>query len=133
MTGSRIHAAFSIHGTFEPDVAAAVLGLAPTRVWRAGDHRVPDGSGRHEAAGLRIEIPPCEASGVEDPIARLLSILRPHREEIVQYLGAHTLRAELSCVVYATSEVPALSLTAELVREVALLQAAIDFDVILTE
>ena len=105
-----------------------LLGLSPTRTWRRGEAvHLRAHNARHRQNGWRLSAP-CDPSttGLAEQLEALLCLVAPHAEQFAALPPGS--EVELSCFIYACNHRPVITFSADAVRRLARLGAAIDVD-----
>jgi hypothetical protein len=103
-----------------------ILGIAPTATWSRGEPMHPRAKNVHHQNGWSFS-PPCDpATGLEEQVTALLDLLAPHTDRFAALPSG--VEIDLSCVLYAYTERPAIGFSAQTVRRFAQLGAGIDID-----
>ncbi len=117
---------------FDPEDVTKVVGLQPTKTWRLGDP-VQRTALRRKNDGWSIGVAPTETFDMETVLCRLLDIIEPHKEKIIESMSRFNLQGEISFGVFVYGETPASYFEADTVRRVAALGASLGIDLILSE
>jgi hypothetical protein len=120
-------------GDFDPLAVEAALRFKPDRTWRTGDARVPNSKLKHESAGWCIELPQQPGWELGPLVSQLLDRLSAVHAEVRAVQLKFGLRSQLTCVVYADDQMPAVGLSSSVVASLADLQASVDIDIMLTD
>jgi hypothetical protein len=126
---NRILVRLQILGELLPDEVTRRLGISPDVCWLRGDS-VASTALHRKTNGWQLNSGVSEALLVKDQLVALFERLRG-TEELVHKLSE---QAEIlvSCVVYSDSQ-PELFLDTKIIRSIAGIGAAIDFDVYIRE
>jgi hypothetical protein len=124
---NRIHAYFSIWcANCDPAAVTARTTLQPTKTWRTGDVRYLATGRLHEDSGWRLDGTCPSTDAIEPHVVGLLDELERSA------VGWDDVCAEgirlISVVVYANEYIPALYLSAEVLKRIARLGASLDVD-----
>lgn len=125
---SEIKVGLGIHDfECEPEEITKIIGLTPTQTWKKGD-QILKTIMKYKANGWRLSSP-CDpfSSTVEEQVNALLDIIIPHAP-VFSKLPRGTY-IELSCFMYTYKERPLVGFTAEQVKKLAQIGAAIDLDI----
>ena len=109
----------------DPGEVTALLGVVPSKVWRKGDNidgstRTYDGNGWRLTADRR-------ASDVDSGVDALLAHLAPSWDRLRAF--SRECHSELSIVIYARVQMPAIHLRFDQIERFAELAADLDVDV----
>lgn len=124
---SRVQVSFKVMDfPGSADAITAVLGVQPTRTWKAGD-RVPNTALMEKENGWSFEWGKASAEQFETAVRGLLQVLKGSRAQLEGV--SKNYYAELSCAFYIYSdERPPLHIGPEAVRRLGELGAHIDVD-----
>jgi hypothetical protein len=132
--GALVRCEYILTGNFDPTRVSAATGLEATKVWRVGEpisskgHRVYQFDGWMRATEYET------STDIEVPLAKLLQQLRPARSIFMDLIQAQGLEAEITIAIeISNDEIPATTLAAARVAEIASLGAGLDIDIILME
>ena len=133
---NKIYAYFRLSGVdFDPDEITAKVGIEPTQTWKTGDLVIRP-KGRRVTRKFSI----WEVKSKLDPLGELdpTEVLDLHVESVFEQLepGWESLvkicpdyDALICGVIYAYTDMPAISLTKENIKKISELNAGIDIDV----
>jgi len=110
---------------YDPRQLTEIVGLAPSKTWVV-DEFIERTKRTYKSNGWRISVPG-NIVEIEAGVDALLAVLAP-RWEVLRDLS-QTCSFELSVVVYASGQMPALHLRKDQVRKFAELASDIDIDV----
>lgn len=116
---------------FSPENVTALIQLAPTKTWRAGDS-VQKTKLKRKHDGWAFGLPQRETYEMDVFLCELLDIVEPHRDGISQAVSRFGLKKEISFGVYIRNQTPTSWFAAETLRRVAALETGLDIDLILT-
>jgi hypothetical protein len=109
----------------EPNDVTALVGITPSKVWRTGD--VIERSNRtYESNGWRVSAER-SITEIEAGVDALFARLAPQWETLRQF--SHESRVELSIVIYAGQQVPAVHLRRDQLDRLTELGGSVDVDV----
>jgi hypothetical protein len=101
------------------------LGVEPTRSWNQGDQVV--GTKKHYGeSGWRLDSSLSSDASIDQQLRELLNSIS-ERIEFVRSLPG-SIEVDFSCVIYAREYVPEIFFSADIIRRIADIGAAIDID-----
>ena len=111
----------------DADVVSRIIGVTPTKVWRRGEKVTPRVIKTHQENGWALESPtdPTQVT-LEGSIAALVACF-PDRG-VFHHLPPGV-QKQITCVIYAYTERPSVSLSAALVGAIAELGVDLDIDI----
>jgi len=123
---------FDFYGEFDPAEITKRLGIEPTGQFRAGEPR-PSGLGHRRRNGWILKVDPESTFEIDELLKQIQAAVTATPEQIRQVSSELDVEAVVTCEVQATSAMPSLWFSHELVRWAASIGAAIDVDIMLLE
>lgn len=128
MSKPVISAHFEIRGFgCDPAVITAVVGTAPSQVWRKGDRSEP-GSAERKCSGWRLVAPLLDDVELQPYAAWLLDRL-PRTLDLAEV--TEEWEAQVAFTVFADDEAPAMFFELPILRRIVALGATLDVDLYL--
>ena len=109
----------------DPGEVTALLGVAPSKVWCKGDN-IGGSTRRYDGNGWRVTADR-RAADVESGVDALLAHLAPSWDRLRAF--SKECHSELSIVIYARAQMPAIHLRFDQIERFAELAAHLDVDV----
>src|SRR5436309_2728655 len=88
-----------IFGEFDPDELSRALSLPPTRTWRKGDTRAGAPLLHYDEDGWSLTVGPRATLHLDEELAELLTVLRPHARQLRDELAARHLTGQVCFAV----------------------------------
>lgn len=131
---TTISSEFRIRGkNFNPSNLFKEIGLKPTRVWREGDLVQSSPTLRRKDTAWILSTEEVPSLSIEDQLQKLLDLILPYSNAVMEVCLSMNLDAEFSFGVYmAGSQTPSIYLTKEMIHKVGKFNARIDIDLICT-
>ena len=127
----EVSAAFILTGSqISPDDITDLIGVQPSQTWLTGDS-IQRTALKRKHDGWSLATDPANELDLAKPVQALLDVLEPHREGILEAKRKYDLNAEFSIGAYVEEDIPIVHFEESLVARIALLEAAIDVDIIL--
>lgn len=117
---------------FSPEDVTAMISLAPTKTWRAGD-LIGKSKLKRKQDGWAFGLPKREALEVDALLQELLDAVEPYKGGIAQVLSRFSLEIEVACVIYIEEVAPVFTITADTMRRLVALGSDFDIDIILLQ
>ena len=117
---------------FAPEDVTRVVGLSPSKTWRAGEP-IPATTAKRKDDRWEFGLSYRETFDMEEMLKELLDTIEPYRERITAAAKEFGLVREISFGVYIREQTPACWFSADTMRRLADLGADLDIDLILTK
>ncbi len=115
---------------FSPGDVTAMIQLAPTKTWRAGDSVQGTLLKRKNDAWV-FGLPQRETYDLDAVVRELLNAIEPYAEKLAEAATHFSLEKEISFGIYINAETPSGWFAADTLRRLASLGAHLDLDLIL--
>jgi Domain of unknown function (DUF4279) len=128
----KIEVEFCITGLqIAPDEITRLTGIPPTKTWISGDI-IQETALRRRFNGWCISMD-TNILGIGQATRKLVNVLLTKKETINKLCAEYELDCELSCAIYIIDETPVVNFGQDIISDLAILNAAIDIDLILTK
>lgn len=124
---TRILAALTLTGAFDPAEITRQIGIEPTQTARRGDS-IQKTKIRHKTDVWSLSTGKQESLDLDALVRMILDQIGERAPAVAAIRAALSLDAEIACAVYVEGQTPAISLDRETVARIAALGASIDVD-----
>ena len=116
----------------DPQIVTDSLQLEPTKAWRKGD-RVPKSTVEMRHDGWQLTVAHCRDINLSKHVRTLVQVMMPLREQLERLRTQYGVDAEVSCVIYASDEMPIMHFDVDTIESLALLRCECDIDLMLID
>ena len=125
---SKIKTEIVVSGdSWDPDELTRNIGIEPIEITRKGEER-PNGRPPAPNTSWSIDSPWMHTDNIEDPVKIILSQVSGKENQIAKFAKDKELKVDLVIIVEIYDDRPELYLNSEIINTLALLKAAVGFD-----